>query len=257
MSFDNDVAASFEELRISHEAAIDMLVDVSEGEDDNDQSGDQDNDYDYNMAGGSPIPSDWLTTGNGDGPVNRSSSCAGSVASQASSLPVGASALSTPPSSVALGGAARSRESAAAAAVAKSSQSSQRTAAVSLGVRPQFNLESAAALLTAFRDTMLAHFPCIALDEASTVADLAREQPFVLLAVLATASSTRTLQGHSLYDAEFRKILGLKFVAGGERSLELLRTSNSCALFPLCVSQMQLFAPSTCCCPPLLPNQIH
>lgn len=86
---------------------------------------------------------------------------------------------------------------------------------------------------------MLWHFPCVLIDhvvcnnsekeevkaelEEATVASLARERPFVLLAVLAAASSTRTLQGHSLYDEEFRKILGLKFVAGGERSLELLQ----------------------------------
>ncbi|KAK4447489.1 hypothetical protein QBC34DRAFT_409524 [Podospora aff. communis PSN243] len=69
---------------------------------------------------------------------------------------------------------------------------------------------------------MLPNFPCVVLPPESTVSDLARERPFVLLAVLAVASSTRTLQGHSLYDEEFRKILGLKFVAGGERSVELL-----------------------------------
>jgi len=69
---------------------------------------------------------------------------------------------------------------------------------------------------------MLPHFPCVVLSPEATVSDLARERPFVLLAVLAVASSTRTLQGHSLYDEEFRKILGLKIVAGGERSIELL-----------------------------------
>lgn len=54
--------------------------------------------------------------------------------------------------------------------------------------------------------------------------DLARDRPFVLLALLAAASGSRTALrgGGSLYDEEFRKILGLKFVAGGERSVELL-----------------------------------
>jgi len=69
---------------------------------------------------------------------------------------------------------------------------------------------------------MLHTFPCLVLKPDASVADMARNKPFVLLAALAAASSSRTLQGHSLYDEEFRKILGLKFVAGGERSAELL-----------------------------------
>lgn len=70
---------------------------------------------------------------------------------------------------------------------------------------------------------MLVHYPCVLLRQEETVAGLAAERPFVLLAILAVASGSRTLQGHSLYDEEFRKVLGLKYVAGGERSLELLQ----------------------------------
>lgn len=70
---------------------------------------------------------------------------------------------------------------------------------------------------------MLLHFPCINLLPADTILTLAVSRPFVLLAILAAASGSRTLQGHSLYDEEFRKVLGLKFVAGGERSIELLQ----------------------------------
>jgi hypothetical protein len=70
---------------------------------------------------------------------------------------------------------------------------------------------------------MLVHFPCIVLPEEVTVAELAKSRPVVLLAILASASGSRTLQGHMLYDEEFRKVLALKFVAGGERSLELLQ----------------------------------
>lgn len=88
--------------------------------------------------------------------------------------------------------------------------------------KPQFNLASAESLLAAFRD-MLHHLPCIALAPDATVPQLAAKKPFLLLAILAAASGSRTLQGHSLYDAEFRKVLGLKFVAGGERTLELLQ----------------------------------
>lgn len=88
--------------------------------------------------------------------------------------------------------------------------------------KPQFNLASAESLLESFR-SMLNHLPCIYLPSSATVPQLAAQKPFLLLAILAAASGSKTLQGHSLYDAEFRKVLGLKFVAGGERSLELLQ----------------------------------
>ncbi|KAI0877933.1 hypothetical protein GGS24DRAFT_65073 [Hypoxylon argillaceum] len=91
-----------------------------------------------------------------------------------------------------------------------------------LGIKPQFNLDSATKLLTSFRD-MLPHLPCLVLPEDANVRSLARDSPFVLLAILAVTSCSSSLQGHSLYDEEFRKVLGLKFVAGGERSLELLQ----------------------------------
>lgn len=89
-------------------------------------------------------------------------------------------------------------------------------------VQPQFNLDAAASLLESFREGMLPHFPVVLLSPDATVPSLARDRPFVLLAILAAASGGRSLQGHSLYDEEFRKVLGLKFVSGGERSLELL-----------------------------------
>lgn len=144
------------------------------------------------------------------------STAGASSASHASSLPVGASALSTPPSSISHG----------------TGQGKKRGALASLGVRPQFNLDSAEKLLSEFEGRMLLHFPAVSVspirdgdrgERGFTVAGLAKTKPFVLLAILAAASGSRTLQGHSLYDDEFRKILGLKFVAGGERSLELLQ----------------------------------
>ncbi|KAK7415451.1 hypothetical protein QQZ08_012340 [Neonectria magnoliae] len=102
----------------------------------------------------------------------------------------------------------------------------------SLHAKPQFNLDSAASLLASFRG-MLVHFPCVVLKPEETVASLAASRPFVLLAILAAASGSRTLQGHTLYDEEFRKVLGLKFVAGGERSLELLQGMLIyCAWYP-------------------------
>ncbi|KAK1982534.1 hypothetical protein LZ30DRAFT_590367, partial [Colletotrichum cereale] len=91
-----------------------------------------------------------------------------------------------------------------------------------LGLKPQFNLDSAEKLLQTFR-VMLKHFPCVALPPDATVASLSKTKPFLLLAILSTASVSSALQGHTLYDEEFRKILGLKFVAGSERTLELLQ----------------------------------
>lgn len=93
---------------------------------------------------------------------------------------------------------------------------------VSLGIKPQFHLDSAERLLQTFR-TMLPSCPCIVLDEDANVRTMARESPFVLLAILAATSCSTSLQGHSLYDEEFRKVLGLKFVTGGERTLDLLQ----------------------------------
>ncbi|KAI5464219.1 hypothetical protein BGZ63DRAFT_481573 [Mariannaea sp. PMI_226] len=110
--------------------------------------------------------------------------------------------------------------------------SSHSHSIASLHAKPQFNLNSAESLLTSFRG-MLSHFPCIVLSPEDTVSSLAATRPFVLLSILAAASGSRTLQGHTLYDEEFRKVLGLKFVAGGERSLELLQGMLIyCAWYP-------------------------
>ncbi|KAI1392350.1 uncharacterized protein F4822DRAFT_390713 [Hypoxylon trugodes] len=105
---------------------------------------------------------------------------------------------------------------------AASTVSSSSRPMSSLGIQPRFNLDSAAKLLDTFR-SMLPYCPCIMLPANADVPSLARDMPFVLLAILAVASCSTSLQGHSLYDEEFRKILGLKFVTGGERSLELLQ----------------------------------
>ncbi|KAL0937637.1 zn 2cys6 transcription factor [Colletotrichum truncatum] len=92
----------------------------------------------------------------------------------------------------------------------------------SFSMKPQFNLDSAEKLLQTFRG-MLKSFPCIALPPDATVMSLSKTKPFLLLAILSTASGSSALQGHTLYDEEFRKVLGLKFVAGCERTLELLQ----------------------------------
>jgi hypothetical protein len=90
-------------------------------------------------------------------------------------------------------------------------------------VQPKFNLDSATSLLASFRQSMLPLFPCITLPPHATVSFLAQDRPFLLLAILSAASGCRSLQGHSLYDGEFRRVLGLKSVASGEVSLEILQ----------------------------------
>lgn len=88
--------------------------------------------------------------------------------------------------------------------------------------QPHFNLEFATSLLVSFKEGMLPYFPAVTLLPDADVSSLAKERPFVLLAMLAAASSGRSLQGHNLYDDEFRRVLGLKVVSNGERSVELL-----------------------------------
>ncbi|CAI6094070.1 unnamed protein product [Clonostachys chloroleuca] len=101
-----------------------------------------------------------------------------------------------------------------------------------LNGKPQFNLSSAESLLEAFH-AMVPQFPCILLPQNATVPTLAATKPFLLLAILASTSGSKTLQGHTLYDAEFRKVLGLKFVAGGERNIQLLQgLLIYCAWYP-------------------------
>jgi hypothetical protein len=201
-----DVAGNLESLRLNHEMYVEDFL--SAGPDEYASYSEYSDEEDQETAS----------------PSHRTTSIAGtSSASHASSIPVGASA-STPPSSVSLGGGA--------APIAFKGK--RKGALASLGVRPQFNLDSAEKLLAEFDSRMLLHFPAVAPTPACLQGDdgeapefsvprLAQTKPFVLLSVLAAASGSRTLQGHSLYDDEFRKILGLKFVAGGERSLELLQ----------------------------------
>ncbi|OIW31326.1 hypothetical protein CONLIGDRAFT_573489 [Coniochaeta ligniaria NRRL 30616] len=186
---DADLAENLEFLRCSHEMFVDGLL---PGDDDEESY------YSCSDEEGEPASSH-----------HQAGSVAGaSSVSHASSLPVGASALSTPPSSVSFGTA----------------KSKKKGALASLGVRPQFNLDSAEKLLAEFESRMLLHFPAVVQAQGEfSVPKLAQTKPFVLLAILAAASGSRTLQGHSLYDEEFRKVLGLKFVASGERSLELLQ----------------------------------
>lgn len=117
---------------------------------------------------------------------------------------------------------AGSSTSSANTGVAGESKAPKLQSMGSLAIRPQFNLDSATGLLDHFRG-MLVHCPVFVLPPQADVRSMAREHPFVLLAILAVSSCTTSLQGYSLYDEEFRKVLGLKFVAGGERTVEMLQ----------------------------------
>jgi hypothetical protein len=158
MPAEDDITDSLEALRLTHEQAIDMLVpNVSEGEDDDEY--DYDYDYDQEMGdGGGGGDYDWL-----DDKASALSG-AGSVLSHASSLPVGASALSTPPSSVVvtqgqLGQQQQQQQQGQSQGGEAAGKAKSRTLA-SLRLQPQFNLDSAGKLLETFRKVMLSHFHC-------------------------------------------------------------------------------------------------
>ncbi len=95
-------------------------------------------------------------------------------------------------------------------------------AAADIWRKPQFNTASAQELLKTFV-SISENLPFVKLPNECTVPQLAATQPFVLLAILTVTSGLGSVQKHSLYDDEFLKILGLKYVSGGDGSLELLR----------------------------------
>lgn len=103
-----------------------------------------------------------------------------------------------------------------------SSSTTQSRSASDMWRKPQFNVASAESLLTSFA-TMLEHLPFVTVPADITVAQLAATRPFFLLAILTVSSGSKAVQKHALYDEEFLKILGLKYVSAGERSLQLLQ----------------------------------
>lgn len=82
-------------------------------------------------------------------------------------------------------------------------------------------LEHAEDLLHQFRE-QCHYFPFVVLREESTVRALARDSPFLLLAILSVASNLEVPLHHQL-DHEFRRILSSKVVFEGQRSLEYLQ----------------------------------
>ncbi|KAK4078348.1 uncharacterized protein Triagg1_3364 [Trichoderma aggressivum f. europaeum] len=104
----------------------------------------------------------------------------------------------------------------------QSSSSAQSRSVFESWRKPQFNMASAESLLHNF-SSMLEYIPFIVLPADSTVTQVAAAKPFILLAILTVSSRSRPVQKHSLYDEEFLRVLGLKYVSGGERSLQLLQ----------------------------------
>ena len=126
----NDVADAFEELRIQHGAAIDGLGPAMDSSDENEA------DFGFDYPEGEP-PADGDADGLAGSMVDEGSGSV--VSSHTSSLPLGASALSTPPS-LSLGSTCEARTG--APKVQKRTMTSAQW-----GLKPQFNVESAAALL--------------------------------------------------------------------------------------------------------------
>ncbi|KAM3445951.1 hypothetical protein NHJ13734_000128 [Beauveria thailandica] len=113
-----------------------------------------------------------------------------------------------------------------------SAASSTSRAAADIWRKPQFNTASAQELLDLF-SRIVWNLPFIRLSDDCTIPQLAATQPFVLLAILTVTSGSGSVQKHSLYDDEFLKILGLRYVSGRDGSLELLRgLLIYCAWYP-------------------------
>lgn len=83
------------------------------------------------------------------------------------------------------------------------------------------SLERAKELFSSFRD-MSIFFPFVVVPRAASVQSMARDKPFLLLALLTAASCTDVELHHQL-DHEFRRVLGLKVVADSQRSLDFLQ----------------------------------
>ncbi|WAO90263.1 Hypothetical protein NCS54_00768300 [Fusarium falciforme] len=98
--------------------------------------------------------------------------------------------------------------------------------------QPLFDMASAESLLNTFK-SMIDYLPFIVFPDDCNVSYLAATKPFLLLSILTVASGSQMVQKHALYDDEFRKALGLKYVSGGEKSLELLQgVLIYCAWYP-------------------------
>jgi hypothetical protein len=82
-------------------------------------------------------------------------------------------------------------------------------------------LDHAENLLSSFR-RMAKYFPFVQIASESTVPSLSRTSPFLLLAVLTTASIADPPLYHQM-DHEFKRILSAKIIVEGRKSLDFLQ----------------------------------
>lgn len=87
--------------------------------------------------------------------------------------------------------------------------------------RRKVTLDEAESLLSSFRQ-QVAYFPFVQISAGSTVPSLSRTSPFLLLAILTTASIRDPPLYHQL-DHEFKRILSTKVIVEGRKSLDFIQ----------------------------------
>jgi hypothetical protein len=85
----------------------------------------------------------------------------------------------------------------------------------------RITLEQAEELLSTFR-LKSPHFPFIQIADDATVPSLSRTSPFLLLAILTTASIRDPPLYHQM-DFEFKRILSTKVIVEGRKSLDYVQ----------------------------------
>jgi hypothetical protein len=87
--------------------------------------------------------------------------------------------------------------------------------------RRKVTLDEAESLLSSFRQKA-SYFPFVQLPAESTVPSLSRTSPFLLLAILTTASMRDPPLYHQM-DHEFKRILSTKVIVEGRKSLDFIQ----------------------------------
>lgn len=85
----------------------------------------------------------------------------------------------------------------------------------------KITMDHAENLLSTFKKQMH-YFPFVQIPMDASVPVLSRTSPFLLLAILCAASVSDASLHHQI-DYEFRRVLGLKLIVDGEKSLDYLQ----------------------------------
>lgn len=91
---------------------------------------------------------------------------------------------------------------------------------ITLGTVP---LEMAEMLLEEYKISMTPHFPFVIVPAHTTAEQLRDEKPFLLLAILASASYNQKLTLQRMLGKEVKRHVAAKMVVGGDMTLELLQ----------------------------------